>query len=398
MATIETVRSACHIHEPYVSECFVHWPSNNCSFPGIEAEFNWQMLSVLGFNVQFIKANSSEELFHLIANGSADITCNAKELSMKNSQFGYPTVPISEDYPIFILPDTGGQSMDSNILLSTCHRSVWLTCLTLGLCCFLIGRFTKKMERPQWNSVGKIVRVSYYLALGIVLGVCSNFLAVALSVPVATNPVFNSLLEYSLLVATGKCRTIMVEQSMEYAAMKDLVNPEDTHLNPLVRNNLQKAYAINPPTTVKTLPSLINQIKSSPGCLIGIDWHLGRPFTEKQYCHLKVYDFFPNKKSYVFYSRKHWPHREALESLITKTSMEDLYQRIVKKYVARSYKNNCVDIKKGSHGLSIGQMIDTFYILSFICVLAVIVFCLEKIAYALRKQGQMCVTHGDITV
>ncbi len=105
MNAVETIRSTCHTHEPYVSECFTEWPSEECRFPGIEPEFNYQMLTILGFNVQFIKANSSGEMFHLIANGSADITCLGKGLTNQNFKFGNPTAPICEDYPVFILSD-----------------------------------------------------------------------------------------------------------------------------------------------------------------------------------------------------------------------------------------------------------------------------------------------------
>ncbi len=391
MKITETIRSVWHSHEPYISECFVHWPSN-CSFLGIEAELNWQMLTVVGFDVQFIKANSSEEMFHLISNGSADITCLSKGLTIENFRLGDPTVPVSVDYPIFILPDKGGSSMDSNLLLSTCHLSVWLTCLILAMCCFAGGHFIKKMGRPELSSVDNFICVSYYLALGVVLGVCGNFLAVALSAPTATKPIFRNLLEYSQLVASRQCRAILVEKNLEYGAMRHLTNPDEAYFSPKVRKNLIKAYAINPPILVNTLPMLIRLIKSYPGCLIGIDWHLGLPFIENQYCNIKVYDVYPMKSSFVFYTRRHWPHREALDALITKTSVDDIYKRIVKKHIVGMSKNVCKDINKGSHGLSIGQMNDTFYFLSLASGLAVIVFSLEKISDSLQRWKQNWVT------
>ncbi len=385
MNAIETIRSTCHTYEPYVSKCFTEWPSGKCKFPGIEAEFNWQMLTILGFNVQFITANSSEEMFHLIANGSADVTCLSKRLTNENFKFGEPTAPICEDYPIFILPDRRRNSMDSNLLLQICHWSVWLTCLTIAMCCFIMGHFTKKMGRPHQNSVNNIVSVSYYMTLSVVLGVCGNFLAVALSTPSATKPIFKNLMEYSHLVATGKCQAILVEQSMDTAVMKNLVNPVNAYISPLVKKNLVRAYAVNPPIIVKTLSKLVKHIKSSSGCLVGIDWHLARPFTEKQFCDLQVYEFHPKKSAYVFYTRKNWPHRKALDALMTKTSMDDLYQRIARKHVSRMFQQPiCKDINKGTHGLSIGQMIDTFYILSFTSGLAVIVFCLEKVRHRIK--------------
>ncbi len=172
MKITENIRSVCHSHEPYVSEYFIHWPSKKCSFPGTEAELSWQMLTALGFRVQFIKANSTEEMFNMIANGSADITCICKGLTSENFRFRDPTIPVNEDYPIFILPEKGESSMDSNLLLSTCHWSIWLTCLTLALCCFAGGHFIKKIGRPEFSSMDSFISVPYYLALGVVLGVC----------------------------------------------------------------------------------------------------------------------------------------------------------------------------------------------------------------------------------
>ncbi len=325
MSSAGTIRSVCHSLPPWVSDCFTEWPSKNCSFAGIEAEFHWQMLTILGFSIQFIKANSTEEMFHLIANGSADITCISKELTRESSQFGDPTVPIYEDYPIFILPDKGESSMDSNLLLSISHWSVWLTCLTLTLGCFIIDHFVKKMGRPEWNSAHSIIWVSYYLALGVVLGVCGNFLAVALSLPIAAKPIFGNLMGYSQLVASGQCRAILVETNLEYTEMKDLVNPVDANFDREIKKNLLQAYTANPPILVKTFPKLVSLIKSSSQCLIGIDWHMGSRFYEKKICNLIVYELYPKRTSYAFYTRKNWPHKVALDSLITRTSMEDLY-------------------------------------------------------------------------
>ena len=72
----------------------------------------------------------------------------------------------------------------------------------------------------------KMISTSFLFAMGVVLGVCSNFLAVALSIPPPAKPLFNSLVGYSNLLVTKSCTVVTVKDNAEYAAIRDIINPQ----------------------------------------------------------------------------------------------------------------------------------------------------------------------------
>ena len=72
-------------------------------------------------------------MFDMIANNTADITCLSQELSNEYFKIGDPTLPICEDFPIFILPKRGGVATDGSLLFKTFHWTIWLTCLSLAV-------------------------------------------------------------------------------------------------------------------------------------------------------------------------------------------------------------------------------------------------------------------------
>ncbi len=217
----EQIRIVGTSSEPWVSDCFDTWHQSKtcCTHPGMEVGLMIDIFTNLGYRNQltFIQVFEPQQVIDMLRNGTADIAANTFPMDeWRLREFGHTSI-LTENWAMFLTKGSDANPLSSNLVFSSLGGSLWAT---LGVSVFSI-LFLKYLVSINVVPLAIYTMVfgCFFMVLGIVLGVYSNFLAINFSNSPASLPLFRSLAELSELLYSQQCRAVLDNSFTEDGAI-----------------------------------------------------------------------------------------------------------------------------------------------------------------------------------